>query len=441
MTFFLQLRRCSTGSQGTACVFLVFVTVVLPFVFTYLHLYDVLHIRRCVVIYHGTIGESSKSIKSDLTEKGLFSGIYCHDSPYDTTISTNSIKENENLFRLFSAEEDFHGVPPSIAILATRIEDTSTNRENRWGSPSIDLSTGKKPSTAWDYATPVCASLTSRLWDLLSLGLASKDDANGSFLKTRYDNEVLTTAVNTRKNKFGFRSSSSSMSRQPSMSLSAVPSATYFWMMVNIGLFLLYWQRRVPLSKVALNAQLLSTGDLGRALTGNLSHFDMWHLGMNMMSASALGSDLLERSLGTIPLFLLTLSWIPLTTVAVVALQWIKTRWLYRENAATSSIPSAMISSFPSMVGFSGILFAWMVVATLQTQQKSCPVFFLPDLCFDVYQIGDFTVSVGPLVQLVLMQIVLPRASFIGHLSTLRAVSLDMVCWQTCVTEIFRFDW
>jgi Rhomboid family len=69
------------------------------------------------------------------------------------------------------------------------------------------------------------------------------------------------------------------------------------------------------------------------------------------------------------------------------------------------------------MVGFSGILFAWMVVATLQTQQKSCPVFFMPDLCFDVYQIGGFTVSLGPLVQLLVLQVILPRASFVGHLA------------------------
>jgi hypothetical protein len=79
--------------------------------------------------------------------------------------------------------------------------------------------------------------------------------------------------------------------------------------------------------------------------------------------------------------------------MAVVALQYIKTRWLCRESAVTSSIPFAMVSSFPNMVGFSGILFAWMVIATLQTQQKSCPVFFLSDLCFDVYQIGGFTVA------------------------------------------------
>jgi membrane associated rhomboid family serine protease len=318
------------------------------------------------------------------------------------------------LFLLFS-DEDFRGVPPSIATLATLIEETIANRRNRRGDRSIDYSTEGESFVAWNYSTSVFASLTNRLWIILSL--ATKDDVDGRVGMNQYDNDP-TTPVNTKKNKFGFRSSNRSVSRQSSMSLSPMPIATYFWMIVNIGLFLLYWQRHVPVTKVALNSQLLSAGDLGRALTGNLSHFDMWHLFFNMMSTSALGSDMaLERSLGTIPFFLLTVSWIPLTTIAVVALQWIKSRWICRESAVTSTVESAMVSSFPNMVGFSGVLFAWMVIATLQTQQKSCPVFFLPDLCFDVYEIGGFTVSVAPLIQLVVLQMVLPRASFVGHLA------------------------
>ena len=80
-------------------------------------------------------------------------------------------------------------------------------------------------------------------------------------------------------------------------------------------------------------------------------------------------------------------------------------------------ISSSSTIQFPNMVGFSGILFAWMVVSTLQTQQRTCPIPVFPDLCFDVYTVGGFSISLGPLVQLVFLQMILPRASFIGHLA------------------------
>ena len=79
-------------------------------------------------------------------------------------------------------------------------------------------------------------------------------------------------------------------------------------MALNIGLFLLYKLRNVPVAIVAMNGQMLSKGDLGRALTGNLAHFEPWHLFFNMMTAQSIGSDLLEGRLGTIPLFLYTIS-------------------------------------------------------------------------------------------------------------------------------------
>lgn len=410
MPFFLRLRRsCSHNSSGTStkewCV-LLSVTIVLPFVITYLHLYHFLHIQQCVVYNRGQSEKVNDFTKTEFFPDNI--GIYCQQP--------SSQSSSRRSFRLFSLKKDFYGVPPSIATLAPQIETS------RWTEATMDVSTIEDSLIAWDYSSPVWTSLTKRFWNAWTL--TSMTDPTGSS-SSRNDNQVKITAADAKLNKYGYRSNRNNrVSRHPrDVSSTSLPLATYFWMTANIGLFLLYWQRRVPISKVALNGQLLSSGDLGRALTGNLAHFEIWHLGLNMISTSSLGSNMaLEGSLGTIPLFLLTTSWIPLTTMVVVALQWIKTRWLSHEgttasNTTSLSTASAMVSSFPNMVGFSGILFAWMVVATLQTQQKSCPVFFLPDLCFDVYQIGGFTVSLGPLVQLVVLQLVLPRASFVGHLA------------------------
>ncbi|KAG7344092.1 rhomboid family protein [Nitzschia inconspicua] len=263
---------------------------------------------------------------------------------------------------------------------------------------------------SWDYSNSVWKSLTNRVWNVWREAMID------TTLSTSIQNEEEGTN-DSEINKYGFRSNTSknSANRQQRRA-SLIPWTTYFLLLVNIGLYLLYWQRQVPLSVVALNSQLL-LGDLGRSLTGNLAHFEIWHLGVNMMSTYALGNEMsLERSLGTIPLFLLTVSWIPLMTMIVVVLQLFKTM-LCSRDAISLSLASDMMSTFPNMVGFSGILFAWMVVATLQTQQKSCPVFFMPDLCFDVYEIGGFSVSLGPIVQLVVLQVILPRASFMGHLA------------------------
>ncbi|KAL3917109.1 MAG: hypothetical protein SGILL_004864, partial [Bacillariaceae sp.] len=73
------------------------------------------------------------------------------------------------------------------------------------------------------------------------------------------------------------------------------------------------------------------------------------------------------------------------------------------------------------MVGFSGVLFVWMVLATLQTSnQQSCPIFFFPSLCFETFSVlGMFSINFGPIVQLVFLQVILPRASFAGHLAGL----------------------
>jgi hypothetical protein len=103
-----------------------------------------------------------------------------------------------------------------MATLATQIEETIIKRRNRWGNPSIDFSQGGNPTIVWDYATPVGASLIHRLWNVVTL--AFNDDTN------QYDNDIQTAVVNTKINKFGFRSSNSTTSsRQPFMSYHLCP--------------------------------------------------------------------------------------------------------------------------------------------------------------------------------------------------------------------------
>ena len=177
---------------------------------------------------------------------------------------------------------------------------------------------------------------------------------------------------------------------------------------INLGLYWIYWNYHVPVDQVALNDNVFQ--DFGRAFSGSLAHFEIWHLGFNMMSLASLGQDL-EPTYGSIPFFLWTMSLIPLTTILLLALQWGHAKYSHRGVALSFDE-----ISLPNIVGFSGILFAWMVVAALD-QPRTCPIFFLPDVCFDTYRFFGVSISVGPLVQLVLLQMILPRACFTGHLA------------------------
>lgn len=214
----------------------------------------------------------------------------------------------------------------------------------------------------------------------------------------------------TSVNKYGFRTNKHKHRQNEYSTSSLIPFTTGFFLTINIGLFVYYWQHQIDPSLVAVNVDaILQKGDFGRAFTGNLAHFEIWHLGMNMMSAQSLGGSVLEPSIGSIPLLLYTLSFLPLTTLVVVGIyQGLKKFSSYR-------------TTIPNMVGFSGILFSWMVVATLQSShpEPQCPIFFLPTLCFETYTVFGQKVSISPLIQLLVMQVILPRVSFVGHLAGL----------------------
>jgi len=81
---------------------------------------------------------------------------------------------------------------------------------------------------------------------------------------------------------------------------------------------------------------------------------------------------------------------------------------------------------YQQAIGYSCVLFAWIVVVSIR-MNKFCPIIFLPDMCFnnmsiplDVLSFGllkPLPINFGPIILLVVTKIILPRSSFIGHLS------------------------
>jgi membrane associated rhomboid family serine protease len=341
---------------------LITIVLLLPLSLTYFHLCNFLRNQRGV----------AQRFRQFSPNK---SGIYfpSNNVPLQLFIPSNDLFAPSIVQLVSRLEQE----PPGLVVTSTPLEDDKYSR----------------PIQTVDYSGP-------------SLSFTSPQS---QMQKKASHNE---DGINTT-NQFGFRTNKNKRNNQSVVT--DPPLATYFWIALNVYLFVVYKIQNVDPSSVALSGQV--SHDYGRAITGNLAHFEIWHVGLNMMSAWTLGPTLetnLAREYGTIPLFLYTASLLAVNTLVVLGLHRLQTTYCHGQSSSSLiSIP------FPTMVGFSGILFAWSVVATLQTQQETCPIPILPNLCFSTYQIagGRLSVSLGPLVQLVFLQVVLPRASFLGHLA------------------------
>ena len=82
--------------------------------------------------------------------------------------------------------------------------------------------------------------------------------------------------------------------------------------------------------------------------------------------------------------------------------------------------------AFQQAIGYSCVLFAWIVVVSIK-MEKFCPIIFVPDMCFsniwiplDVLSFGllkPLPINFGPIILLFVTKLIIPRSSFIGHLS------------------------
>ena len=214
--------------------------------------------------------------------------------------------------------------------------------------------------------------------------------------------------------------------------------ATCLLLGLNIGLAFIYWNFRVNANAVALmDGPVLQQFQYWRGITGTLAHFEWWHLLFNMMSLHNLGSFLEERIYGSITFLLLNLGLIPVTVLIFFGgshlFYWGRLRLRQSTNAALSTTLSRPAIN---AVGYSGVLFAWMVISSLE-QPKSCPIPFLDSVCFETWHITKhIKFNIGPLIQLVIASAILPRVSFGGHLAGI--VSGFLLHWSLLPLEMIQ---
>lgn len=193
------------------------------------------------------------------------------------------------------------------------------------------------------------------------------------------------------------------------------------------------WSSRTDPSDVSYSYEaIINRGEYWRMVTSSFAHFDAWHLMFNTMSLYQLGE--LEATYGSVTFAYLNADLVFITMAICLLFSHILITKFGRADQATSQA-----------VGFSCVLFAWMVAASVRMRQY-CPIFILPTLCFTTYYIPNplalinfgpnsgFPVNIGPVLLLIITKVVIPRSSFLGHLSGIvigYPVAWNLLNWLT----------
>jgi membrane associated rhomboid family serine protease len=172
-------------------------------------------------------------------------------------------------------------------------------------------------------------------------------------------------------------------------------------------------------------AKIIEQHQVWRLVTSTVLHGSVLHIGMNFMSAWGLCTTL-ERTMGTVPLVFTTVASIVLSPVLHLLL---------------AVVPHVVLGYEPwfqeHSLGFSGVLFHYAAIeaASIHGITQSRSVF------------GLFTVSntLYPWALLVVLQVLLPNLSFLGHLSGLLTGTLQTqysarVAW-CCHNGVLEQSW
>lgn len=162
---------------------------------------------------------------------------------------------------------------------------------------------------------------------------------------------------------------------------------------LQCGIHFAMWARRIDLRNVCYNyLDIVERWQLWRCFSSALTHFNFLHLAFNMSALYSL--RWMENLLGPAEFLYLVL----LLVVSCFALQLLVSEVLVhalsREEYAHTRA-----------VGFSGVIFGLMTVASL----------WQPDSSLSVFGRFELPITYAPFSSLILTQIMVRRASFAGH--------------------------
>lgn len=176
------------------------------------------------------------------------------------------------------------------------------------------------------------------------------------------------------------------------------------------------WSERVAVDDVSYSYERVVTNkEYWRMVTASFAHFDLLHLGFNTMALYQLGEN--ELVYGSLTFLYLNIHLVFITMIICTIIYHVL---IHRYGRTDFIVQQA--------VGFSCVLFAWMVCLSVR-MSKYCPIFLFPSLCFDTWFIPlpkvlssaigvlNIPINVGPFILLVFTKLIMARSSLIGHLS------------------------
>ena len=160
------------------------------------------------------------------------------------------------------------------------------------------------------------------------------------------------------------------------------------------ALFAYMWNYRIGLEAVCLSYTIVARErQYYRLLTAAVTHVSAMHILFNM--GSLLNLAPLEALMGS--------AWYAETTLLLLYASM--ACWMGAMHVAVTRYGQAAWADAP-VVGYSGVLFGWMTVAGML--QPAATFMGLP-------------LTLSPFVSLALVQLIVPRASFLGHLAGIAA--------------------
>lgn len=153
----------------------------------------------------------------------------------------------------------------------------------------------------------------------------------------------------------------------------------------------------VPISNFTVVAvNVIYLGEYYRIISAALLHGSLMHIAFNMMSFLSIGANL-ERSIGTLALFFTVMWSIILGGVIYVGAEWAMTMWVTNDPGYANQ----------QAIGFSGVIFTLALMESYRSTQPTRLLFGMVQVPTRVY----------PWVLLIVLSVVIPGISFMGHLA------------------------
>ena len=194
---------------------------------------------------------------------------------------------------------------------------------------------------------------------------------------------------------------------------------TTLLLLLNSGLAYQYWNHRISPSSLSKSYNKICIHhEWWRAFTGATAHFEPLHIGFNMMSLHTLGKEL-EGGFGSIIFMIYNIALVVMCTLVMMGIVYGRLAWERRMNRGDLEEKERRLKE-TNTIGYSSVLFALMVITTLERNQATCPIPFFSDVCFATHHVPGLPwlkFNIAPIIFLIVTQFIMPRVSFMGHLS------------------------